>query len=159
MIGTRPQLSIEVADRVGCRRAKALDLGCAVGRSTFHLARSFEHVTGVDFSHRFVQFANDVRARGAAPAPLRARGRAAQLKAKGELPYKMRVEGDLFAGCVASLSALGIVGCVTPARSRVCAHGHRSEAKRCTFVQGDACNLDPTLTGKRRARTPRSRPG
>lgn len=32
----------------------ALDLGCASGRATFELARHFEHVTGVDFSARFI---------------------------------------------------------------------------------------------------------
>lgn len=32
----------------------ALDLGCASGRSVFELARHFKHVTGVDFSARFV---------------------------------------------------------------------------------------------------------
>lgn len=33
---------------------RALDLGCATGRATFELARRFEHVTGVDFSARFI---------------------------------------------------------------------------------------------------------
>ena len=32
----------------------ALDLGCAVGRATFELARHFEQVTGIDFSARFI---------------------------------------------------------------------------------------------------------
>ena len=32
----------------------ALDLGCASGRATFELAKHFEHVTGVDFSARFI---------------------------------------------------------------------------------------------------------
>lgn len=36
-------------------RKKALDLGCAVGRSSFELARYFEHVDGLDFSARFIQ--------------------------------------------------------------------------------------------------------
>ncbi|MDE2120457.1 MAG: 5-histidylcysteine sulfoxide synthase [Betaproteobacteria bacterium] len=33
---------------------RALDLGCATGRATFELARSFEHVVGIDFSARFI---------------------------------------------------------------------------------------------------------
>ena len=33
---------------------RALDLGCASGRATFELARHFDHVTGVDFSARFI---------------------------------------------------------------------------------------------------------
>ena len=35
-------------------RGKALDLGCASGRATFELARHFDHVTGIDFSARFI---------------------------------------------------------------------------------------------------------
>lgn len=35
--------------------AKALDLGCATGRATFELAKSFDRVEGIDFSARFVQ--------------------------------------------------------------------------------------------------------
>ncbi len=34
--------------------AQALDLGCATGRATFELARHFTHVTGIDFSARFI---------------------------------------------------------------------------------------------------------
>jgi 2-polyprenyl-3-methyl-5-hydroxy-6-metoxy-1,4-benzoquinol methylase len=33
---------------------RALDIGCAVGRSSFELARNFKEVVGIDFSHRFV---------------------------------------------------------------------------------------------------------
>jgi len=35
-------------------RARALDLGCAVGRSSFELARTFADVVGIDFSARFI---------------------------------------------------------------------------------------------------------
>ncbi|TAM11989.1 MAG: 5-histidylcysteine sulfoxide synthase [Nevskiaceae bacterium] len=35
-------------------RHTALDLGCAVGRASFELARHFDHVMGVDFSARFI---------------------------------------------------------------------------------------------------------
>ncbi|HKI69833.1 MAG TPA: methyltransferase domain-containing protein, partial [Verrucomicrobiae bacterium] len=34
-------------------QARALDLGCAVGRSSFELARHCAEVIGIDFSHRF----------------------------------------------------------------------------------------------------------
>jgi putative 4-mercaptohistidine N1-methyltranferase len=36
------------------KRGRALDLGCAVGRSSFELARHFEEVVGIDFSARFI---------------------------------------------------------------------------------------------------------
>jgi len=35
-------------------KAKALDIGCAVGRASFELAKHFDHVTGVDFSARLI---------------------------------------------------------------------------------------------------------
>jgi putative 4-mercaptohistidine N1-methyltranferase len=38
-----------------------LDLGCAVGRSTFEMARSCDHVTGIDFSHSFIRAAESLR--------------------------------------------------------------------------------------------------
>ncbi|MGS2744109.1 5-histidylcysteine sulfoxide synthase [Halomonas sp. LS-001] len=41
-----------MADR---QKVRALDLGCASGRSSFELAREFEHVDGVDFSANFIR--------------------------------------------------------------------------------------------------------
>lgn len=41
--------------------ARGLDLGCAVGRSTFEMARTCEQVTGIDFSHAFIQAAESLR--------------------------------------------------------------------------------------------------
>ncbi len=37
--------------------ARALDVGCAVGRTSFELARYCRSVIGIDFSHRFVEAA------------------------------------------------------------------------------------------------------
>lgn len=45
-------------------RRKALDIGCAVGRSTFELARAFDSVTGLDFSARFIRIGVDMARRG-----------------------------------------------------------------------------------------------
>lgn len=42
----------------GKRYATALDLGCAVGRSSFELTKHAEHVVGIDFSHAFVKAAS-----------------------------------------------------------------------------------------------------
>jgi putative 4-mercaptohistidine N1-methyltranferase len=44
--------------------ARALDLGCAVGRSTFELARHCTEVVGIDFSRRFVEAAGALAAQG-----------------------------------------------------------------------------------------------
>ena len=43
------------------KRTRALDLGCAVGRSSFELRRHFDAVLGVDFSARFVIAAERMR--------------------------------------------------------------------------------------------------
>lgn len=48
----------------GRPRERALDLGCAVGRSTFELARGFDRVTGIDLSAGFIDRANRLREQG-----------------------------------------------------------------------------------------------
>ncbi len=55
---------------------RALDLGCAVGRSSFELAKEFQHVDAIDFSARFVQ-------------------QGAKLQAHNRLRYTLPVEGDI----------------------------------------------------------------
>ncbi|QSZ42445.1 5-histidylcysteine sulfoxide synthase [Sulfurimonas aquatica] len=44
-----------IASKYAINRGKALDLGCATGRATFELAKTFDEVEGIDFSVRFVQ--------------------------------------------------------------------------------------------------------
>jgi putative 4-mercaptohistidine N1-methyltranferase len=44
--------------------ARALDLGCAVGRSSFELARRCAHVLGIDYSAGFIRVANHLRDNG-----------------------------------------------------------------------------------------------
>lgn len=39
---------------------RALDIGCAVGRTSFELARHFQHVDGIDFSSAFVNKCREV---------------------------------------------------------------------------------------------------
>ena len=43
-------------------RGRALDLGCAVGRSSLELRRTFDEVIGIDFSQRFVEAAQRMQA-------------------------------------------------------------------------------------------------
>jgi 5-histidylcysteine sulfoxide synthase/putative 4-mercaptohistidine N1-methyltranferase len=40
---------------------RALDLGCAVGRSTIELSRSFAEVIGIDYSQPFIECANKIK--------------------------------------------------------------------------------------------------
>ena len=46
------------------RYARALDLGCAVGRSSFEMARSCHQVLGIDYSQNFVRAAAELAAGG-----------------------------------------------------------------------------------------------
>jgi putative 4-mercaptohistidine N1-methyltranferase len=64
--------------------ARALDLGCAVGRSTFELARHCTEVIGIDLSESFIHTAN-------------------QLQKDGQLPYQFAVEGELGQEAVAEV--------------------------------------------------------
>ena len=64
-------------DRMADKPAKrALDLGCAVGRASFELAKHFDHVTGIDFSARLINLG-------------------VKLKRDGVIRYAVADEGDL----------------------------------------------------------------
>ena len=68
---------------------RALDLGCATGRTSFELARRFERVTGIDFSARFI-------------------GVGSQLAAHGSIRYTLVDEGELVSYHERTLAALGL---------------------------------------------------
>ncbi len=57
------QLSAEYAKETPLKRA--LDIGCATGRSSFELARYFDEVVGIDFSARFIQVGVTMKEKGA----------------------------------------------------------------------------------------------
>ncbi len=65
---------------------RALDLGCAVGRAAFELARQCAEVIGIDFSRSFIAAAEELRARG-------------------ERAYARRDEGELTTPLVARVPA------------------------------------------------------
>jgi len=64
----------ELLDR-NAPMTRALDLGCAVGRSAFELARHVPEVVGIDYSRAFISAASE-------------------LKASGEKSCMVQVEGD-----------------------------------------------------------------
>jgi 5-histidylcysteine sulfoxide synthase/putative 4-mercaptohistidine N1-methyltranferase len=68
---------------------KALDIGCSVGRATFELAQYFDQVTGIDFSARFIDLAN-------------------QFRHNGILRYSLVDEGELRVYRERSLNELGL---------------------------------------------------
>ena len=57
---------------------RALDVGCAVGASSFELARSIPHVTGIDFSEAFIQAAQALKADGSLEAKVALEGKREQ---------------------------------------------------------------------------------
>ena len=48
----------------GMTTERALDLGCATGRSSFELAKAFDHVDALDFSARFVEAPSNLQKTG-----------------------------------------------------------------------------------------------
>ena len=72
-------------------KGKALDLGCAAGRTTFELAREFDFVTGLDFSARFIRIA-------------------VELQEKGKMQYILPEEGDLVSFHHKTLKDFGLEG-------------------------------------------------
>jgi 5-histidylcysteine sulfoxide synthase/putative 4-mercaptohistidine N1-methyltranferase len=73
----------------GKPKKRALDLGCAVGRAAFELAREFEFVNGLDFSARFIRIAF-------------------QMQEKGVIHYELPEEGDIVSFHERRLADLGL---------------------------------------------------
>jgi len=65
-------------------QGRALDVGCAVGRASFELARTCETVIGIDYSQSFIKAANE-------------------LKEFGSLAYRRLEEGARFSEAVAEV--------------------------------------------------------
>jgi len=68
---------------------KALDLGCSVGRSTFELAKTFDEVTGIDFSANFINVG-------------------VKLKKYDSLTFRVKREGDISSEKTVSLKDFGL---------------------------------------------------
>ena len=77
-----------LASKFATNTKKALDLGCATGRTTFELAKTFDEVEGIDFSVRFV-------------------GVGAKLKEDGFVAFHTYEEGELFTNKKLTLQELG----------------------------------------------------
>jgi len=86
-----PRALAQLAIKAMARRpaGKALDLGCATGRGVFELARHFDQATGIDFSARFINAAQQM----------------AQL---GHIRYTLIDEGELVSYRERSLAAFDL---------------------------------------------------
>jgi len=84
------ELCLETCKENSIALNKALDLGCAVGRSTFELAKGgFQEVVGIDLSEKFIKVAEELRN-------------------KKSMHYTMTEEGDLVEQNEVSLKSLGL---------------------------------------------------
>ena len=66
----------DISNQYAINKGKVLDIGCSVGRASFELTKSFESVTGIDFSARFINVAQS-------------------LKDNGVLRFDKKIEGDI----------------------------------------------------------------
>lgn len=78
----------QIAAKYAINTTKALDLGCATGRATFELAKTFDAVEGIDFSARFVQVG-------------------ARLKSDAYVAFSSREEGELLTPKKVTIDELG----------------------------------------------------
>lgn len=60
--------------------SRALDLGCAVGSSSFELSKIYDEVIGIDFSQHFIDAANS-------------------MKSTGKMSFDMLVRGQVYKQC------------------------------------------------------------
>ncbi|WP_202220738.1 putative 4-mercaptohistidine N1-methyltransferase [Okeania sp. KiyG1] len=95
-------LTLETCLSLGIEMGQALDVGCAVGGSTFALAREFQSVLGIDLSATFIEAAETLRR-------------------EGQLTYRRREEGENTSVAEAQLPAGLDRGRVTFRRADACA--------------------------------------
>ena len=90
-IGNYPARCARICQELmaGRDKLKALDLGCAVGRTAFELGRVFDQVVGVDLSTRFVEAA-------------------ATLQKDGAIDFFRRDEGELGQRVTLNLEEIGL---------------------------------------------------
>ena len=115
------------------RRTRALDIGCAVGGSSFEMARYFDEVVGFDFSSAFIKAASD-------------------LQAKGSCTYESTIEGTIKESRVARVRhAHHYLPDGLRARRVTCLNGQVAdgiERSRCKFLVGDACDIPALKLGE-----------
>ena len=63
-------------------KISVLEVGCSVGRASFELAKHFDKVTGLDFSARFIQVANQIKETGSVLYSIPAEGEIMEFKEK-----------------------------------------------------------------------------
>lgn len=75
------ELLIQFAKKYKVEMNRALDLGCAVGGSSFALSREFKEVLGIDLSEAFIAAANELKT--------------------NDIPYSSKIQGEAHADLIA----------------------------------------------------------
>jgi len=78
----------KIASKYASNTTKALDLGCATGRASYELAKTFDSIEGIDFSVRFVSVGS-------------------KLKDEGYVAFSTKQEGELTVNKKVTLQDLG----------------------------------------------------
>ncbi len=79
----------DISNKYAINKGRVLDIGCSVGRASFELSKSFESVTGIDFSARFINVAQS-------------------FKDNGVLRFEQKIEGDITNPKEITLQNLGL---------------------------------------------------
>jgi putative 4-mercaptohistidine N1-methyltranferase len=117
-------------------RSSVLDLGCAVGRSAFELARDFERVVGIDFSHEFI-------------------AAAARLTQSGKLAYYRKDSGDSGATLVARIDPAIDRSRIRFEQGDACALAPEHEGYDAVLLANTLCRLPDPLACLNRLQGPK----
>ena len=66
------------------QKTRALDIGCAVGGTSFQLSKYYDEVVGIDYSNHFIDAANE-------------------MKEKGKMDFEILKQGNIFESCQTNL--------------------------------------------------------
>ncbi len=75
-------------------KTRALDIGCAIGRSSFELAREFDEVTGIDFTARFIKLATRMKEEGSIGFTLPIEGEIVEYKSSSLKEFDLQDEAQ-----------------------------------------------------------------
>jgi putative 4-mercaptohistidine N1-methyltranferase len=92
--------------------SRAMEVGCAAGRTSFELSRGFDSVLGVDISQAFVDKCNEIKRMGQTEYWLPGEGELGETKIAHLPPEIKRDRVEFVLGDACSLPPLGQFGCV-----------------------------------------------
>ena len=70
-----PDRTASVVSSLSCKKDRVLDIGCAVGGSSFAFTKEFNEVIGIDFSQHFIDAANNLKSNKTAEYQIQKQGK------------------------------------------------------------------------------------